>query len=300
MSEPFSTKLSFVLKSFSMSRGRLAADMGVDKSVVGRWVTGAVVPSEHNMMLLTAQVARRTPGFTSLSWERNLAELAELIGADPGAVPTPLPTLANQGLPLAILDQIRATTALRGAAYQGFFRSTRPFVLQPGRFLHDHGMIRLDDTGLLSLRMGTGGHMAEGWMLPVHNQLFCIAADVTSGALLFGIFNGVATARAEVIDGLTLGSALDGGRTPTASAMIFERIGDLSGDSAADDARFEALAAGNPLAPEGEICANMREHLTGDFGPIQMALGGALLLQMTLSRSLSRGAAFDGDLNSQR
>ena len=165
-----------------------------------------------------------------------------------------------------------------------------------------HARVRtlLDDTGLLSLRMGTGGHMAEGWMLPVHNQLFCIAADVTSGALLFGIFNGVATARAEVIDGLTLGSALDGGRTPTASAMIFERIGDLSGDSAADDARFEALAAGNPLAPEGEICANMREHLTGDFGPIQMALGGALLLQMTLSRSLSRGAAFDGDLNSQR
>ena len=200
MSEPFSAKLSFVLKAFSMTRGRLAADMGVDKSVVGRWITGAVAPSEHNLMLLTEQFARRAPGFTSLSWERNLAELAELIGADAGAVLTAVPTLATQGLPLAILDQIRATTALRGAAYQGFFRSTRPFVLQPGRFLHDHGMIRLDDTGLLSLRMGTGGHMAEGWMLPVHNQLFCIAADVTSGALLFGIFNGVATARAEVID----------------------------------------------------------------------------------------------------
>ena len=300
MSESFSTKLSFILKAFSMSRGRLAADMGVDKSVVGRWVTGAVVPSEHNLMLLTAQFAQRTPKFTSLSWERSLAELAELVGEDPGVVSTTLPISADRGLPLAILDQIRATTALRGAAYQGFFRSTRPYVLQPGRFLHDHGMIRLDEMGLLSLRMGTGGHMAEGWMLPVHNQLFCIAADVTSGALLFGIFNGVATARAEVIDGLTLGSALDGGRTPTASAMIFERIGDLSGDPAADDARFEALAAGNPLVPEGEISDHMREHLTGDFGPIQMALGGGLLLQMALSRSLSRGSAFDGDLNNQR
>jgi len=289
MSEPFSTKLSFVLKSFSMSRGRLAADMGVDKSVVGRWVTGAVVPSEHNLMLLTAQLARRAPGLTSLSWERNLAELAELIGADPGAVPTALPIMANQGLPLAILDQIRATTALRGSAYQGFFRSTRPYVMQPGSFLHDHGMIRMDDTGLLSLRMGTGGTVVEGWMLPVHNQLFCVAADVTSGALLFGIFNGVATARAEVIDGLTLGSALDGGRTPTASAMIFERIGDLSGDVAVDDARFETLAAGNPLAQEGAISDHLREHLTGDFGPAQLALGGGLLLQMPLSRSLSRG-----------
>jgi hypothetical protein len=291
MSEPFATKLGFILKAFSMSRGRLAADMGVDKSVVGRWVTGAVVPSEHNLMLLTAQFARRAPGFTSLSWERDLAGLAELLGADTGVAPPPA-ILANPGLPLAILDQIRATTALRGAAYEGFFRSTRPYVLQPGRFLHDYGMIRLDETGLLSLRMGTGGHMAEGWMLPVHNQLFCIAADVTSGALLFGIFNGVATARAEVIDGLSLGSALDGGRTPTAHAMIFERIGDLSGDSAADDARFGALAAGNPLAPQGEISDHMREHLTGDFGPIQLALGGALLLQMALSRSLSRGTAF--------
>lgn len=296
MSEPFSAKLGFVLKAFSMSRGRLAADMGVDKSVVGRWVTGAVLPSEHNLMLLTAQFARRKPSFTSLSWERDLAGLAELIGADPGDVPTPVPISANAGLPLAILDQIRATTRLRGAAYQGFFRSTRPYVLQPGRFLHDHGMIRLDETGLLSLRMGTGGTVVEGWMLPVHNQLFCIAADVTSGALLFGIFNGVATARAEVIDGLTLGSALDGGRTPTASAMIFERIGDLSADTAADDARFEALAAGNPVAPEGAISDQLRDHLTADFGPVQLALGGGLLLQMPLSRSLSRGAAFDGDL----
>ena len=272
-----------------MSRGRLAADMGVDKSVVGRWVTGAVVPSEHNLTLLTAVFARRVPNFTNLSWERSLAGLAELIGADPAAVPSRSPTSAQGGLPLAILDQIRATTALRGGAYQGFFRSTRPFVLQPGRFLHDHGMIRLDDSGLLSLRMGTGGTMVEGWMLPIHNQLFCIAADVTSGALLFGIFNGVATARAEVIDGLTLGSALDGGRTPTASAMMFERIEDLTGDVAADDARFEVLAASNPLAPEGSISEALREHLTGDFGPVQLALGGALLLQMPLLTSLSRG-----------
>ena len=137
MSEPFAAKLSFILKAFSMSRGRLAADMGVDKSVVGRWVTGAVVPSEHNLMLMTAQFARRAPGFTSLSWERSLAELAELIGVDHGAAPTVLPIPVNRGLPLAILDQIRATTALRGAAYQEFFRSTRPFVLQPGRLLHD-------------------------------------------------------------------------------------------------------------------------------------------------------------------
>ncbi len=68
-------------------------------------------------------------------------------------------------------------TALRGSAYEGFFRSTRPYVLQPGRFVHDHGVIRLDDDGLLSLRMGTGGTFVEGWMLPLHTS--CPASPPT-------------------------------------------------------------------------------------------------------------------------
>ena len=72
------------------------------------------------------------------------------------------------------------------------------------------------------------------------------------------------------------------------------------GGPAAPHTDHHQQPVGNPLAPQGEISDHMREHLTGDFGPIQMALGGALLLQMALSRSLSRGAAFDGDLNSQR
>ena len=292
MSEPFSAKLDLVLKAFSMSRGRLAADLGVDKSVVGRWVTGVVAPSAYNLTLLSAQVEKRVPGFTSLDWDRSLVGLAELIGADPSAVPGWAASATTQGLPLAILDQIVATTALRGAAYEGFFRSTRPYVLTPGKFLHDHGLIRRGTNGLLQLRMGTGGTVVEGWMLPLHNQLFCIAADVTSGSLLFGIFNGVATARADVIDGLTLGSALDGGRTPTAMSMMFERIGELSGDVAADDARFEVLAAGNPVAPEGSISDELRNHLTGNFGPDQLVLGGDLLLRMPLSKSLARGPAF--------
>ena len=295
MSEPFSAKLDLVLKAFSMSRGRLAADLGVDKSVVGRWVTGVVTPSAHNLTLLTAQVVKRIPGFTSLDWDRSLVGLAELVGADPSAVPGWAPTATTQGLPLAILDQIHATTALRGAAYEGFFRSTRPYVLQPGRFLHDHGMIRLDENGLLRLRMGTGGTVVEGWMLPLHNQLFCVAADVTSGTLLFGIFNGVATARADVIDGLTLGSALDGGRTPTAMVMIFERIADLSGNVQTDDERFSLLIGGNPVAAEGTISDELRHHLTSNFGPDQLALGGDLLLRMPLSRSLARGPAFGED-----
>lgn len=286
MSGSFAAKFALVLKALSLSRGRLAADLGVDKSVVGRWVTGAVKPSDHNLSRLTALIAEHAPGFTALDWDRTSADFGALFGA-----PGPRAT----GLPLPLLDQIRSTTTLRAAAYEGFFRSTRPYVLQPGRFVHDHGMIRLDDQGLLSLRMGTGGTFVEGWMLPMGNQLFCIAADITSGALLFGVFNGVATARAQMLDGLVLGPALDPGRTPTAYAMMFERVGDLTGDPAADEAHFADLAARDPLAPEGAVSDELRAHLLRDIGPAAAALGGDMLLRLPLARSLARGPAYGGE-----
>lgn len=291
MSETFSAKLDLVLKALSISRGRLAADLGVDKSVVSRWVTGAVKPSSHNLSGLTALIAGRVPGFKTLDWDRSFADLASLMGADPSAVPALNPG-GPPGLPLAIAEHILATTSLRGSAYEGFFRSTRPYVLQPGRFVHDYAMVRRDPTGYLHLRMGTGGTVVEGWVLTLHNQLFTIAADVTSGAMLFGIFYGVATPRADVIDGLMLGPALDVARTPTACAIMFDRVGDLTGDAEADDARFNELAARDPVAPDGSIPPHIRDHLLRDIGPEKSALGGDMLLRLPLDRSLSRGPGY--------
>jgi hypothetical protein len=112
---------------------------------------------------------------------------------------------------------------------------------------------------------------------------------------VFGIFNGVPAAKAQVVDGLILGSALDPARTPTASIMMFERIGDLTDDPAADEARFEALAAGNPVAAEGSLSAKVIAHLTPDVGPKEQAQGGDLLLQMPIGRSWARGPDFRDD-----
>jgi hypothetical protein len=292
MAEPFCKKLELVLKALSTSRGRLAADLGVDKSIVGRWVSGAVQPSAHNLSLLTALVAGRVPGFTALDWDRDLESLAGLLGADPSVVSGHRASRIVDSLPLPILEQVHAATALRGEAYEGFYRSTRPYVLAPGKFVHDHALIRRDANGLLRLSMGTGGTVVDGWVLPMGNQLFTVACDVTSGSMIFGIFNGVGTSKAELVDGLTLSCALDAGRTPTAHAMAFERIGDLSGDREADDQRFATLTGLDPVAPEGSLSESLRHHLLGDFGPIQAALGGELLLRMPLARSISRGPAY--------
>ena len=62
----FTARLELILKALSLTRGRLAAELGVDKSLVGRWVSGAVKPSALNLERLTAFVARRQPGFTLL------------------------------------------------------------------------------------------------------------------------------------------------------------------------------------------------------------------------------------------
>jgi hypothetical protein len=290
MADAFGKKLELALKRLSMSRARLAADLGVDKSVVGRWVTGAVQPSGHNLSRLSGLIAGRIPGFSALEWDRDLAGFAEALGADPEAVPD-----ARKGPPslaMPLMEQFLASTAIRGKAYEGIFRSTRPYVLAPGHFVHDHGMIRADDTGLLRLRIGVAGTRADGWVLPFGNQLFIICVDVTSGALLFGIFNGVSGPRADVVDGLCLTPAQDAGRTPTAHAMVFERVRDLSDDPAADDAYFEDLTKGNPLAPEGSISDELRRHLLRDFGPLEAAKGGEMLLQSPLGRSRARGPGY--------
>jgi hypothetical protein len=294
MVDAFGRKLELALKRLSMSRARLAADLSVDKSVVGRWITGAVQPSGHNLSRLSALIAGKIPGFSALDWDRDLAGFAEALGADPDSVPE-----ARRGGPptlqLPLMEQFLASTAVRGKAYEGMFRSTRPYVLSPGRFVHDHGMIRLDENGLLRIRIGVAGTRADGWVLPFGNQLFILTVDVTSGALLFGIFNGVSGPRADVVDGLCLTPAQDAGRTPTAHAMVFERVRDLSDDPEADDAYFEELTKSNPLAPEGSISEDLRRHLLRDFGPLQAEKGGEMLLQSPLARSRARGPGYADD-----
>jgi hypothetical protein len=294
MSEPFAKKLELVLKVLSMSRARLAASLAVDKSVVGRWVSGAVQPSAHNLSLLSALIAQHIPGFTALDWERSLASFAELIGADLKAVAghAPAPDSAISGLPIVGMEQFLTATSLRGGAYEGFYRTTRPYILAPGRFLHDHCMVRIDPNGLMRLRIGAGGTIADGWALPAGNQLFVVTVDVISGAVLFGIFHGVATARAEMLDGLVLAPSLDVGRTPAAYPMVLERVEDLSGNMEADDQRFLELAAKDPVAPEDSISDDLRRHLTADIGPAAAALGGDLLLRLPQVRSMSRGPIY--------
>lgn len=284
MSEAFHSKLALALKALSISRGTLAAELGIDKSVVGRWVAGRVHPSSHNLARLSAYIATRVEGFTTLDWERPISTLAPILGASPEVA------LTADTVRLPLVSESRVTTLRRGGAYEGFFRTTRPYAQYPGRFMHDIILIRRGDEGDLRFLLINGGVKVEGVVLLLQNQLFIISAEQTSGAFAFAILNGVNTVQAGVLDGLMMWCSLDAARTPTASAILLERVGQLSDDPEADDALFAKLCAADSLAPEGSLSPEIVSHLTRDVGPSQIPAGGDWLLNLPLSRSLARGA----------
>jgi len=299
LSAPFHEKLTLVLKALSMSRGRLAAESGVDKSLVGRWASGTVSPSAHNLENLTKVISNHCPGFTMLDWDRDLAGLASMLGvAAPvnghgrGAMHD-----APDALPLPVLEMSRLTTERRGHAYEGFWRTTRPSVMMPGRFFHDHGMIRRADNGLLSFKVGGAGLLFDGWLLPAEGQLFAILFDTVGQTPIFVIWNGVPLSKASFLDGIVMAAALNAARTPSAYPIVMERIGDLTGDRAADDANCAELLARDPLAPEDGVPEDLKHHLIRDIGPAAAASGlGEMFLLAPITSTLSRGETIGGRL----
>ncbi len=289
----FPSRLLLALKALSLSRGRLAAELAVDKSVVSRWLSGRQAPSGENLANLTNLVAQRRPGFTQLDWEADLDTLAAKLGvaSEPAAGGGFGPLTG--WLPEAVLQEAQALTALRGADYEGFWRTTRPAIGLPGRFMHDQVLIRRADNGFLTFRLRVEDMLFEGWTFPTQTQLFSVAADARSGLFIFSIYNAVLRHKAEVLDGISLTIQRLGGGSPVAGANIMERTGDLSGDVEADDARFEELAAANPLAPEGSISAEVSAHIFRDFGPTALSNGGSALLAMPFAGSWSRGPQYE-------
>jgi transcriptional regulator with XRE-family HTH domain len=285
--QSFAVKLEFVLKALSMSRGDLATALGVDKSLAGRWARGTVKPSAHNLARLTSLIASRVEGFSILDWERDLERLAGVVGVDPDTVGGVHRMRIDHPLLDLVLGQALDGTARRGAAYEGFFRSTRPYPRLAGRFMRDHILVRRDAHGLLRFKLGSEGVIVAGWVLPQQHQLFLVGAESATGALAFAIFNGVNARRADFIEGLLLSCSLDVGRTPTACAMVIERIGDLTDDAEADDRRFDELTALEPLAPDGSVPRRLRDHLARDIGPAQAAIGGDWLLRLPIARALT-------------
>lgn len=286
MSGEFGQRLTLALKALSMSRGRLASELGIDKSVIGRWASGAVHPSAHNLERLTHFLAVRRPGLTLLDWDRDIPDFAALFGVDV----TGLNDARPSGLDLSaqLLDSVRNSVDAQVEAYEGFWRATHAAVFEPGRFCHQYGVIRREAGGVLRFELGALDVRYAGSLFPVEGQVFAIAFDSVRHLPSFMILNAVTAPKIVLLDGLLIaaGNAL---RTPSAYSIIFERIGDLSGDREADDLYAADLMTRPEFVEDPEqIPAVVRAHLLRDFGPAAAALGGEMMLTAPLTARLAQ------------
>jgi hypothetical protein len=287
---PFAPKLDLVLKALSMSRGRLAASLGVDKSVVSRWASGAVTPSALNLGSLTALIASRRPGFTLLDWDRDLAGLAQMFGVE-AALPAQA-SVANvlDTLFAPVIEAASKTTDQRMAAYEGFWRATVPAPGEPVFLMTFHGMMRREPNGLLLFRGGCAGLLYEGWVMLSEGKLFGFLVDRAGGTPMSFIWNSVSMPKAVRLEGLIMLALIDTTRTPMAAPMICERIGDLTRNAEADDLTCEDLLTRSPVLEPGELSPEIEARLVRDFGPSAAASGGDLLLLSSPASALTLGA----------
>ncbi len=290
----FPVKLGIAMRALSFSRVALAHDLAVDKSLIGRWISGAVHPTEHNLARLSALVASRLAEFRLSDWFLDPGSFAARFGLPE---PAPDPVTGDFGAALLgeFLGRSREEASRRGAAYEGFWRTTRPSLLMTERLFHDYGMIRRSENGLLEVRMKGAGLGFAGWVMPSEGNLFAILQDPVGMTPMALMFRGVALPRATVLDGLLLLAGLDATRTPGVLPILLERICDLSGDRAADDARCDALGEeeaqpAEPLDPE-----SVKARIFRDSGPLATARGGSAFLSVEAKDSLSCGST-DGGL----
>jgi len=231
---------------------------------------------------------RTRRGFPHLDWERAPDGLAQIFGVES----RPAETASIGGPPLGVWKQLLGAAKARASAYEWIYQCTRPHPMAPGRFLLEDVLIQRDPIGLLAMTMSSSGIYLRGWLMPLQGLVYGIGSDPITGSMMFAIFNGVGAPRVDVLDGLLLLPGADMGRSPSAMAMICERVAEVTGDQDADWKTFERLRRRNPLAPPGSIPEDIQRHLVRDFGPSHIA-DGDWLLSMTLARMLSRGPDWD-------
>lgn len=72
--DDFPARLSLALNALNLSRSQLSALLGVNKSLVSRWLSGEMKPSGYNLARLSAEIAKRKPGFNMNAWTAPRAE----------------------------------------------------------------------------------------------------------------------------------------------------------------------------------------------------------------------------------
>jgi hypothetical protein len=289
----FADRLNMALKALSIGRTRIAADLGVDKSMVSRWLGGTARPSTQNLERLTRLIASHSPGFSLLDWESLPAQFVQRFGmADAiSAMVVPGPSRQSHpgALPFGLLDRAAAETERRSAAYIGRWRITRLraalSVFQP---VVEYALIRPDGAGLRFEHMFRDNRL-RGWMILLQGIAYASAADNKDDSLASYCFNGAVGPKVSVMDGIMTSVTGVHINFPFAQAIVMERVGELEGD-VADDAWADAAQGWwghvTPESLQPEVLAVIGR----DFGARAAAAGGDAILRLPTETSLARGS----------
>jgi len=260
VTDDFPRRLDVALKTLNISRAQLAVQVGVDKSLISRWLSGRMRPSSHNLTRISEVLSRARPGFNTLHWERPRPEFEAFLGigapvpaavpagnAEAGIAPPPASAIAARvWARRGILGSALALAAARGAVswlhwdrpqppaeIAGLVDHARELLLQGGR----------DDmaqaAGLLRRAVEQRPDNADGWgLLAMSYALNGLAAGPEQAAI-----------RARADEAIARALALDPAN-PDALAARAARAALLpSADRLEFERGLRAILAGHPDNP---------------------------------------------------
>lgn len=227
---PFAIRLHRAMAELNISRLTLARELGVDKSVIARWLGGVNQPTSHNLTRLTDVVRKRCPDITLDFW--HTAERSLLAGAraEPAVAPEPVadparePAATSPDLALSGLRSERRTEidANYRGLWAGFYQSTQ----NRGAIVLCVMQLQAGSAGLHCV-FSEGKVSAVGTAIAIGVRLHAILEiEPLHDRLCLFIFNGVGTPDAVVMDGIYAISAGDASANATASPIVLFRVGD--------------------------------------------------------------------------
>ncbi len=259
MADEFSERLRLALKAVNLSPAAFGARLGVDKSVVSRWLSGKSRPGSHNLARICAEIAQLAPGFSALAFEADPAGFRTALGI--GAAPPADAALQAGSLPIpyGLVEDSRHEIARRGEQYFGQYDLYYWSFTRPGQIARMALMLR-PAMGLIEARYGARGFEFRGWALLLLDRLYLQLAERRFEAMLFIVTNAGQQPRARVVSGLLMGPS-DQLLVPTASPVVFLRTDDVAASPEIDDAAFEARLSRDPFPDQSGIPEHVRTTL---------------------------------------
>jgi transcriptional regulator with XRE-family HTH domain len=260
--ENFAAKLDLLCKRLNWSRGKLAQQVAIDKSLASRWVSGSSRPTGNTLMRLNDAFAKVLPGFGADSWDLDVADLARRFGI---AAPLSKPASIDHGgartapgLPMRSLERFADEIDIFAPLYEGFYNQWFCHPSNNGTICRRRARIVRRGNRLIGLASGVSFDYESNCFVS-GDRLYAIGESPRFSGPIFCIFTGTTTARMPLMAGMGLFQSNNAGMHGVVSLPIaFEFVALHSGDDETDAgtwAGMTAIARDFPAGHQREVPA---------------------------------------------